>query len=99
MSQVAAEADTTTLTNSSKPMRRSMLAPSPGFVPVDTVGLLQLPVEFRPGPVVIADFVQSQRVVQTTIHHRVAHAVGIVNVYERVLVEHDDIGQLPYLER
>src|SRR2546425_1421580 len=45
------------------------------------------------------DFVQGLALVEPAVLHHVADRVGIVDVLERVGVEHDEIGELARLER
>src|SRR5262245_6034677 len=58
-----------------------------------------LPIILRAFPVAGRDLVQGRWAIETTIYHHPGNLVRIADVIERVLVQHDEVGELADFER
>src|SRR6478735_1701249 len=74
---------------------QSDLTTLPHRVPAS--GLL-LPPEWQPLARMVPDLVHRSGVIQAAIHHHPADRIAVLDVFERIPVEHDEIGKLAFLE-
>src|SRR5690606_17663267 len=71
----------------------------PGTSGANQVGGTLFPPEPAALPVARPDLVHRRGVVQPAVDHRVGDALAVADVFERVAVDHDQVGELAWLER